>query len=134
MHEQRLMDFYGFRVFHEGRCSELIRGSAKCANRGSAQCNQNIRACAIQHPPLLLLLLLLFCLADVRAVDCVATCEADLTGIWQGVSGNILSKEFRLAPSADTAVAYPSGCTGVLKITLIAVSALANLKQQFCDP
>jgi hypothetical protein len=77
-----------------------------------------------------LLPLLLFCCADNLAVDCVATCEADLTDIWRGVSGDIISQEFRLAPSAETAAAYPSGCTGVLKLTLTAARALANLKQQ----
>jgi hypothetical protein len=60
----------------------------------------------------------------------VATCEADLTDIWQGVADDILSQEFKLVPSADRALSYPSGFTGTLKLTLVAAKAIANLKQQ----
>jgi hypothetical protein len=83
-------------------------------------------------PPLLLppLLMLLLYRTNNFAVDCVATCEADLTDIWQGVSGDILSEEFRLTPSSERAASYPSGYTGVLRLTLVAARALANLKQQ----
>eukprot|EP00882_Tetradesmus_deserticola_P020685 GHRQ01022349.1.p2 GENE.GHRQ01022349.1~~GHRQ01022349.1.p2 ORF type:complete len:128 (+),score=30.75 GHRQ01022349.1:219-602(+) len=68
---------------------------------------------------------------DFSQVDCVATCEADLTDIWQGVEGDILSKDFKLAPSADRAAGYPSGCAGTLKLTLVAAKALANLRQHY---
>lgn len=65
----------------------------------------------------------------LATVDCVATCEADLTAIWQGETGDILSQEFKLAPSADRAMNYPLGYTGTLTLTLVAAKAIANLKQ-----
>ncbi|WIA13452.1 hypothetical protein OEZ85_007032 [Tetradesmus obliquus] len=67
--------------------------------------------------------------SDFSQVDCVATCEADLTAIWQGETGDILSQDFKLAPSADRAMNYPLGYTGTLTLTLVAAKAIANLKQ-----
>jgi hypothetical protein len=45
--------------------------------------------------------------------------------------GDIVSQEFRLVPCAEKAMNYPSGCTGVLTLTLVAAKALANLKRHY---
>lgn len=63
------------------------------------------------------------------AVECVATCEVDLSDIWEGTAGDIVSKYFVMVPAADRATHYPSGSTGKLLLTVVAARALATLKQ-----
>jgi hypothetical protein len=63
------------------------------------------------------------------AVDCVATCEVDLSDIWRGASGDISSSELLLVPSPEKAAQYTSaGVTGQLRVTFIAARALATLR------
>lgn len=61
------------------------------------------------------------------AVDCVASCELQLSDIWQGLSGDIISREFPLVPAAERAAAYPCGSVGQLMLTLVAARALRTL-------
>jgi hypothetical protein len=59
------------------------------------------------------------------AVDCVASCELQLSGM----SADVISREFELVPAAERAAVYPSGSVGRLRLTLVASQALKTLLQ-----
>lgn len=63
--------------------------------------------------------------APCPAVDCVASCELQLSGM----SSDIISREFELVPAAERAAVYPSGSVGRLRLTLVASQALKTLLQ-----
>lgn len=59
----------------------------------------------------------------------MASCELQLSDIWAGAAGDMISREVVLFPAAERAALYPSGCAGQLRITLVAARALSNLRQ-----
>lgn len=61
-----------------------------------------------------------------HAVDCVASCELQLSGMSQ----DIISREFSLMPAVERAAVYPSGSVGQLRLTLVASRALKTLQEQ----
>jgi hypothetical protein len=63
--------------------------------------------------------------APCPAVDCVASCELQLSGM----STDVISREFELVPAAERAAVYPSGSVGRLGLTLVASQALKTLLQ-----
>jgi hypothetical protein len=50
--------------------------------------------------------------------------------MWQGLSGDIVSREFSLVPAVERAEVYPSGSVGQLRVTLVAARALKTLREQ----
>lgn len=70
------------------------------------------------------------CLARCIAVDCVASCELQLSDVWQGLSGDVISRECSLVPAVERAEVYPSGSVGQLRVTLVAARALKTLLEQ----
>jgi hypothetical protein len=72
-------------------------------------------------------------------VDCVATCEVDLSTIWEaqghgsadiiGGGGDIIATPFQLVPTPERADAYPGGSAGEVVMTLVAAKALRALRK-----
>ena len=57
------------------------------------------------------------------AVMCIGTCEVPLGDLWAGTAGDILSRDFSLAPAQE---GYSSA--GVVRVSLVAARALAALR------
>lgn len=70
------------------------------------------------------------CVLCAAAVDCVASCELQLSDMWQGLAGDIVSREFSLVPAVERGEVYPSGSVGQLRVTLVAARALKTLREQ----
>jgi hypothetical protein len=52
--------------------------------------------------------------------------------MWQGLSGDIISREFSLEPAAERAAAYSSGgSVGQLRLTLVVARAIATLRAAY---
>lgn len=63
------------------------------------------------------------------AVDCVATCEVNLSNIWEGLGGDMVDQAFELTPSADRMQTYSTGCMGSVQVTLYAAAAFKALRR-----
>jgi hypothetical protein len=78
------------------------------------------------------------------AVDCVATCEVDLTSFWEAAASaaggspssaaaaaaalDFECRPFDLVPTPERADAYLSGTAGWVRLTVVAGRALAALR------
>lgn len=62
------------------------------------------------------------------AVECVATSEIDLSGIWQGTNPDVIRQAYTLLPAVERVHKYPSGHVGSVCLTLVAAKALASLR------
>lgn len=61
-------------------------------------------------------------------VDCAATCEVDLSAIWEGAAGDVTAARYALAPTPERADAYPGGSAGEVALTIAAARALRTLR------
>lgn len=63
-------------------------------------------------------------------MECIATCEIDLSSIWEqaGAASDFVARPFTLLPTPEREDAYPSGSAGTVLLTLMASKALAALK------
>jgi hypothetical protein len=80
-----------------------------------------------------------------KTVECIATCEIDLSALWDAICTatataaaddagdygrlDYVRRRFVLQPTPERAAAYPSGCAGVVTLTVVAGRALAALKR-----